>query len=320
MNIHSYPTEPTSVDAMASWPATHHKFEPEHILALQAAQATNRPLLIKGETGTGKSQLAHAAAFVTGRAFLPMVVNGTTEACDFHWKFDAIARLADAHVTAGLAEPEKGGDAEKNKRSKLHIQHYVQPGALWWAHNWRTAKEQQEKCRHGSAFMPHTPVGWAQDKGLVLLIDEIDKAEPDVPNGLLEALANGAFDVPLLGCTVQQDEQCAKPLIIITTNDERELPPAFLRRCLVLTMKLPDTDAGLQQYLVERGKMHFPGLESAWLAAADMLVRDRKAAAGQHRYQPGMAEYLDLLRAVAELQPPDQVKLLGELKNFYFEK
>lgn len=314
-NIHTYPTQAQPIAAMASWPATQHQFEPDHILALQAAQATGRPLLIRGEAGTGKSQLAHAAAFVTGRAFLPVVVATATEAADLHWKFDAIARLADAHVV---------GNGSSNSASApidLHVKHYVQPGALWWALNWGTAQLQQAACRHGGALTPACPSGWTPQKGVVLLIDEIDKAEPDLPNGLLEAMANAAFDVPLLGITVKQDDACPKPLIVITTNDERELPAAFLRRCLVLTIQLPTDDAALSQYLVQRGKLHFPALASGSTLkdCADMLVQDRNEARRQHCYTPGLAEYLDLLRAVQALGTSGQ-QALKKLKLFYFEK
>lgn len=323
MTIHTYPTTPQSIPAMASWPATRHQFEADHILALQAAQATGRPLLIRGEAGTGKSQLAHAAAAVTGRAFLPVVVATTTEASDLHWKFDAIARLADAHATANHVPPGADGartGATGRQADSLHVRHYVQPGPLWWALDWAGALDQQKLCRHGGATSPDAPKDWTPANGLVLLIDEIDKAEPDLPNGLLEALANGAFDVPLLGRTVRQAEGAAAPQIIITTNDERELPAAFLRRCLVLTLQLPPDDAALARYLVARGELHFPKLPAQALQdAAALLVQDRQAARRQQAYLPGLAEYLDLLRAVQALGTQG-LEPLKKLKQFYFEK
>lgn len=314
--IHTYPTAPQPIAAMASWPATQHQFDPNHILALQAAQATGRPLLIRGEAGTGKSQLAHAAAAVTGRAFLPVVVGATTEASDLHWKFDAIARLADAHMDSSRKTATGQGVVVA---SRLNVKHYVEPGALWWAMNWSTAEAQQAICHHGGAMRPDTSKDWTPQKGLVLLIDEIDKAEPDLPNGLLEALANSAFGVPLLGTTVTQAADCPKPLIIITTNDERELPAAFLRRCLVLTLQLPTGDQALSAYMVALGKLHFPKLKKVWQDAADMLVQDRKEAQRQRTYTPGLAEYLDLLRAVEQLGPQGAASL-EKLKLFYFEK
>jgi MoxR-like ATPase len=307
----NYPTSAQAIGPMASWPASHHQFELEHILALRAAQATGRPLLVRGEAGTGKSQLAHAAAFVTGRAFLPVVVGANTEAADLHFKFDAIARLADAHMSTRHSAPDAPA---------LHVGGYVQPGALWWALNWASASAQQQKCQHGGAMAPHTPDNWQPFNGLVLLIDEIDKAEPDLPNGLLEAFANGAFEVPLLGITVLQDQTCPPPLVIITTNDERELPAAFLRRCLVMTMQLPEGDSALQDWLVLRGSMHFPALPPASLqTAAAMLVEDRNAARAQRSYLPGLAEYLDLLRALDQLGD-EGLAALPTLKQFYFAK
>ncbi len=310
---HNYPDTEQSLPSMASWPATMHQFEAEHILALRAAEATGRPLLVRGEAGTGKSQLAHAAAFLSQRAFLPVVVGAHTEATDLHWKFDAIARLADAHMAANLV-------GTSTPQTSLHVQHYVQPGALWWALNWQSACAQQQQCRHGGATQPHTPAGWTPEQGVVLLIDEIDKGEPDLPNGMLEALANGAFEVPLLGLTVQQSENCPPPLIIITTNDERELPAAFLRRCLVMTLALPTGDAALREWLIKRGKLHFPALpEESLILAANMMVEDRKAAQAARCYAPGLAEYLDLLRALDEFGD-EALELLPKLKQFYFVK
>ena len=337
MPIFDYPTAPQTIEKMASWPRTEHHFEPEHILALRAAQATGRPLLVRGEAGTGKSQLAHAAAFVTGRAFLPVVVGAQTEAQDLHWKFDAIARLADAHMAANIvsARPHAAATAPATvletapdgpagvlggQAPELHVSRYLQPGPLWWALNWGSALTQQQQCRHGGAHTPHSPAGWTPQQGLVLLIDEIDKAEPDLPNGLLEALANGAFEVPLLGVTVEQAQDCPQPLIIITTNDERELPAAFLRRCLVMTLALPEGDNALQTWLVQRGRMHFKKLsDDALQQAAELLVQDRNAARQQRCYTPGLAEYLDLLRALDQLGA-EALKVLPTLKQFYFAK
>jgi MoxR-like ATPase len=332
--IFDYPETPQTIKKMASWPESAHQFEPEHILALRAAQATSRPLLVRGEAGTGKSQLAHAAAFVTGRAFLPVVVGAHTEASDLHWKFDAIARLADAHMAANIVParaqataPTESAAAETapasflgERHPELHVSRYLQPGPLWWALNWASALTQQQQCRHGGAHTPHRPDGWTPQKGLVLLIDEIDKAEPDLPNGLLEALANGAFEVPLLGITVEQAQDCPPPLIVITTNDERELPAAFLRRCLVMTLALPEGDKALHEWLVQRGRMHFKDLpDDALEQAADLLVQDRKAARQQRCYTPGLAEYLDLLRALDQLGE-EALKVLPTLKQFYFAK
>jgi hypothetical protein len=254
---------------------------------------------------------------LSGRAFLPVVVGSATEASDLHWKFDAIARLADAHTAANHAGAQTQPRPQQD--AALHVKHYVQPGALWWALDWVSALAQQKDCRHGAALTPDTPKGWEPQKGVLLLIDEIDKAEPDLPNGLLEALANGAFDVPLLGTTVKRSSTCAAPLIVITTNEERELPAAFLRRCLVLTIALPEGNA-LKQYLIDRGALHFSRMDKKHLAeCAELLMQDRNAARQQNCYMPGLAEYLDLLRAIDQLGT-SAIDQLQKLKQFYFEK
>jgi hypothetical protein len=145
--------------------------------------------------------------------------------------------------------------------------------------------------------------------GCVVLIDEIDKADTDVPNGLLEALGSGEFTP--LGSKKPVKITGEPPLVVITTNEERVLPNAFVRRCLVLRLKLPDDDdAELIKFLKDRARIHFPEharsgrYEPLFHAAAELLVQDRTAARQQFvEPWPGQAEYLDLLRAVLHLEP-----------------
>ena len=158
----------------------------------------------------------------------------------------------------------------------------------------------------------------------MVLIDEIDKAESDVPNGLLEALGVGRF-------TPQGRAQpvvCTGPLplVVITTNEERELPPAFLRRCLVHTLALPKP---LAPGLVALGRMHLERLGLAERCftpiledAAGLLVADRTRAADRHDYRPGLAEYLDLVLGLARLgaDEPAQRELLHENARFTLRK
>ncbi len=308
-----YANVPSELPAMASWPATRHLFEPEHILALRAAEAAGRPLLVRGDPGTGKSQLAHAAAVGSGRLFLPFVVDGRTEATDLMWRFDAVARLADAHLAA---VPGSGVAASLNPSV------YVQPGPLWWAFDWVGAQEQQSSARVKLRSPLTPPFRWTPQAGTVLLVDEIDKAETEVPNGLLEALGNGSFTIPITGKTVQKPQDAPAPLVIVTTNDERELPAPFLRRCMVLTLKLPEGDA-LIAFLVTRGTLHFPEMHQrapqAFTAAAQMLVDDRRETERQGLYMPGLAEYLDLLRALQGLGG-DPMSHLARLREFAFHK
>lgn len=298
---------------MASWPSSQHLFEKIHVDALQAAEAAGRPLLIRGEPGTGKSQLAHAAAFTARRMFIPFVIDSRTEASDLMWRFDAVARLSDAHLSAAA-----GTGAERG----LEPHRYVQPGPLWWAFNWDTAEAQRQRLRVPAAAPEKPPFDWSPAQGTVLLLDEIDKAEAEVPNGLLEALGNGRFMVPLLGEVVRRPDDVPAPLVIITTNDERELPPAFLRRCLVLTLRLPRGKA-LEEYLMKRGRLHFPALAErhpdVLKDAAEMLREDRREAHREGVYEPGLSEYLDLLRAI-ESVGGDPMQRLKDLRAFTFVK
>ena len=166
----------------------------------------------------------------------------------------------------------------------------------------------------------------------VLLLDEIDKADPELPNSLLEAFAANGFTVPVTGQQVVCPHQ-RRPLIVITTNEERELPNAFLRRCLVLWLALPTTHDALVQELVAIGTAH-----QDWLMHPDVAQRQgaclvieqaAKAVAAarlampEDAYQPGTSEFLDLVAALAELWPGDEAAQrlhLDELQQFTLHK
>jgi hypothetical protein len=122
-------------------------------------------------------------------------------------------------------------------RQRLDPRNYLSPGALWWVFDWQSALKQHNRAagaERAAAAAGRLDAG----KGSVLLIDEIDKAEADLPNGLLETLGNGAFSVPWLDAAVSAPPGMPTPLVVITTNEERELPAAFVRRCLVLNLQL----------------------------------------------------------------------------------
>jgi MoxR-like ATPase len=285
--IPDYPVDtPVPLLATGTWPASVHRFDAQSCAALRAAEAAGRPLLIRGEPGTGKSQTARAAAAAAGRLLLSVVIDGRTEAHDLLWHYDAVGRLSDAQV---------GG------QGALAPAHYLNPGPLWWAFDWDSAERQWSHRRQGEP--PERPDGWTQSDGTVLLIDEIDKADPDLPNAFLELLGNRGFSVPYLGQRVVRSVR--PPLVVVTTNEERELPNAFLRRCLVLTLRLPED---LKPWLTDLALMHLAqlGLEERAFpeildAAADQLLADRSDARRDLRYAPGLAEYLDLAIALARL-------------------
>jgi len=290
-----------------------HLLQAREIHAVNAAIAAGRPLLVRGEPGVGKTQLARAAAKALGRAIVKQVIDSHTESRDLMWSFDAVKRLAEAQLAGALRD-----DVAK-ARDDLAVEHFLHPGPLWWAFDWVDAEAQAALAR---AERPPQADGGDWRQGCVLLLDEIDKAEADVPNGLLEAL--GAREFTPVGHHGPVRATGAPPLVIITTNEERALPDAFLRRCLVLHLNLPETEAELTKFLVARGRAHFPKASLQLLrAAADLLNVDRRAAIHhQIRPYPGQAEYLDLLRAVLGLArgTRDQMAMLSVIREYTLRK
>ena len=317
MTLHSYPiNKPIPLPKRGSWPAAVHVFDKASVHALMAAEAAERPLLVRGDPGTGKSQLARAAAEATGRLFLSAVVNARTECQDLQWQFDAVARLGEAQALAHCS-------ADEIPR-RINPLRFLSPSPLWWVFDWEFAQKQYELCDHRLELAPTLPNDWQPNRGSVLLIDEIDKADTDLPNGLLETLGNGDFTVPYLGASVRQSQDCPPPLVIITTNEERELPAAFLRRCLVLPLSLPAADGELLDFLCKRGEVHFGArcTDAVRRKAGELLLKDRKDASVQGLPAPGQAEYLDLLRAVCKLASDEQgqIDLLDKISQFVLKK
>ena len=306
------------LDRPKAAPEQVHVFSQQEIDAIDAALAARRPLLVRGEPGIGKSQLARAAAVDLGRAYVQHVVDSRTESRDLLWHFDAVARLADAQLKGALREVKSRRRSDSHQ--ELAVENYLHPRALWWAFDWESARKQAIKARRPDE-PPQLP-GCDPRNGCVVLIDEIDKAETDVPNGLLEALGAGRFTPQ--GLTEPVMATGEPPLVIITTNEERALPDAFIRRCLVLHLRLPDRDDELINHLVKRAEAHFDGADSDLLRkAAELLVQDRRKAE-QERWLPlpGQAEYLDLVRAVLDLEsdPEGQITLLDQVSRYVLKK
>ncbi|MFZ4699461.1 MAG: AAA family ATPase [Candidatus Methylumidiphilus sp.] len=322
MNIS--PGHEVPLPGRGSRPNQVHVFDAEMIDAIDAALAAQRPLLVRGEPGIGKSQLAKAAAKHLGRVFLSHVVDARTESSDLLWHYDAVARLADAQLASTFCSP---GESPEKLRERLSVQNYLHPGPLWWAFNWADAAKQAKQIEQNEPPQdsdPSAPLQPDPKRGSVLLIDEIDKAESDVPNGLLEALGSGEFTPLGRATSVLAETGTPPPLVVITTNNERSLPDAFIRRCLVLRLELPEDAQALQQFLFERGKRHFPKIADEVLtAAAERLVGDRRHAKENRQFPlPGQAEYLDLVRAVTTLESTAdrQIERLQQLSRYAFRK
>ncbi|MCE1185523.1 MAG: MoxR family ATPase [Rhodocyclales bacterium] len=290
---------PISLPDAHNCSATWHQWSQAEIDALRLAYAAGRPLLVRGEPGTGKTQLARAAAQALGWMLHAETIHPRFEPHELRYRFDAVRRLADAQAQKTLDDTC-----------------YWQPGVLWRAYGWEKAE----------AYLPEAEKN-QHPTGHVVLIDEIDKADSDLPNSLLEVLGQRRFSIPALGLEIgggASGKDRPQPLVIITTNEERELPAAFLRRCVVLSLA-PDAD--YREWLIQRGQAHFgalpgvPGREQPLLApellaeAARQLVADRDAVGSLGLSRPGLAEYLDLLYALHTLIPPNEAQFDAEART-----
>lgn len=289
-------------------PEQCHVFDKRSVTAINASLAAGRPLLILGEPGVGKSQLARAAARKLGRVFISVVVDSKTDSRDLMYRYDAVQRLADAQVKAALAISDKA--LSQRLVVELAATNYLVPGPLWWAFDWESAAAQP-----AASPPPQEPNGPGEPKaGAVLLIDEVDKGQTELPNGLLEALGDGCFSPDGFDQTVTIGQ--IPPLVVITSNDERQLPAAFVRRCLVLRLSLPESVEKLQNYLLQLADVHQP-MQSLRVKekAAELLVGDRSAAReADARPLPGLAEYFDMLRVLQRQYPDNETAQLEAIE------
>ncbi len=226
-------------------------------IAVNAAISLERPLLVKGEPGTGKTDLARQVARALGVPILEWNVKSTTRAQQGLYEYDAVARLRDSQL----------GDARVQD-----ISNYIRKGHLW------RAFEASGKC--------------------VLLIDEIDKADIEFPNDLLQELDRMEFSVYETGETVRARN---RPIVIITSNNEKELPDAFLRRCFFHYIRFPDADT--LRRIVE---VHFPGIREALVDEALGQFFELRETPGLKK-KPSTSEVLDWLKLLLaeDLDPTD---------------
>jgi MoxR-like ATPase len=226
-------------------------------VAVNAAVTLERPLLVKGEPGTGKTELARQVAASLGLPILEWHIKSTTRAQQGLYEYDAVSRLRDSQL----------GDERVND-----VRNYIRKGKLWQAF------EQTGKC--------------------VLLIDEIDKADIEFPNDLLQELDRMEFFVYETGETIRAQ---TRPIVIITSNNEKELPDAFLRRCFFHYIRFPDMET--MKRIVE---VHFPSLKPQLLTTALTQFYEIRDQQGLKK-KPSTSEVLDWLKLLLaeDLSPED---------------
>ncbi|RMH45766.1 MAG: MoxR family ATPase [Alphaproteobacteria bacterium] len=227
------------------------------MVAVNAAIALERPLLVKGEPGTGKTELARQVAGALGLPLIEWNIKSTTKAQQGLYEYDAVSRLRDSQL----------GDERVRD-----VRNYIRPGKLW------------------EAFTAPGKV--------VLLIDEIDKADIEFPNDLLQELDRMEFHVYETGETIRARH---RPIVIITSNNEKDLPDAFLRRCFFHYIRFPDMDT--MKRIVD---VHFPGLKPALIHAALTRFFEIRETPGLKK-KPSTSEVLDWIRLLVaeDLDPAD---------------
>jgi MoxR-like ATPase len=229
------------------------------MMAVNAAITLERPLLVKGEPGTGKTMLAEEIARSLGRPLIGWHIKSTTKAARGLYEYDAVARLRDSQL---------GDDRVKD------IGNYIVKGKLWEA--------------------------FESDVQPLLLIDEIDKADIEFPNDLLQELDRMEFYVYETQQTIKAHQ---RPIIIITSNNEKELPDAFLRRCFFHYIRFPDAD--VMETIV---KVHFPNIKKQLLAEALQSFFELRELPGLKK-KPSTSELLDWIKLlVADDIPPEALR------------
>ena len=228
-------------------------------VAVNAAVLLERPLLIKGEPGTGKTELAKQVASALELELIEWNIKSTTKAQQGLYEYDAVSRLRDSQL----------GD------ERVHdVGNYIRKGKLWTA--------------------------FEADQKVVLLIDEIDKADIEFPNDLLQELDKMAFHVYETGETVAANN---RPVVIITSNNEKELPDAFLRRCFFHYISFPDQDT-MRQIV----KVHYPDIKEQLLTTALTQFYEIREQQGLKK-KPSTSEVLDWLKLLlAEDMTPEDLK------------
>jgi MoxR-like ATPase len=272
-------------------------FTEDIAIAINVAYVTKRPLLVEGEPGCGKSRLAEALAAIKGWHFLNKTITSRTTLDDLTNEYDHLRRLHDAHAAGG------------SKHNVLENWQYNRPGVFWWAFNFDSAinrgKDQQKQEHDAARFKGIERSHNNSDQNMVLLIDEIDKAEPDLPNDLLDVIERQRIELTD-GSHIEAD-QSSETFTIITSNRERKLPAAFLRRCVHLYIDKPNAIS-----LKKIALSHFGDQIDDTDDIVDDLIKKvifyRDNTSSENLHAPGTSEFLDALKVCKQhgIKPNDK--------------
>lgn len=295
--------QPSVVNLEAMNRAEDYVMEDQELrAAANAARVLGKPLLLTGEAGIGKSQFARWLALQLGLGEpLKFVVKSTTEARDLFYQYDSLARFHEAQVTQFLQPVvisiENSSGGRTLSYDGVDPLRYLTYNALGMAILYSLG----ETAARGQGLLPKEMGGLlanlpAQPRRSVVLIDEIDKAPRDVPNDMLDEIDHCAFSIRELGNRPVAAPMDCRPVVVMTSNSERDLPKPFLRRCVYYHMRFPTAEV-LDQIVRRRVGRRFEGATDALGEAITLFayIRDKVAP----HQQPGLAELLDFLSALA---------------------
>jgi MoxR-like ATPase len=274
----------------------------EIVLSVNVAIATGRPLLVFGPPGSGKSSLAASVANLLQWSYYEQVITSRTQARDLQWGFDTLRRLNDAELGRLRLVTDEQTNAQQY--DPVELAPYIEPGIIWWAFDPASAERRGMREGERPPILAKPPGQKRGELRAVVLLDEIDKADPDVPNDLLVPIGSLQFKVDEIGTVVRCEDRTRPPLLIITSNNERSLPNAFLRRCLTLRLQAPGRDRLLaiarKRFGEKVDHMELQELDDLYgKIAAAMDARPKDIPARQD--PPSTAEYLDAITACLAL-------------------
>ncbi|GAB2191027.1 MoxR family ATPase [Sessilibacter sp. MAH1] len=277
---------------------------PSQAGAIQAAFLSNRPLLVRGDPGLGKSQLAYAIASILNWGVVKAVVQYNTTVESLLYDVDHIERLHFANL-------------QTQSNQDLSVIRFLKPGKIWQAiapNSFDDLSSELNLPENNKHKKPH------DKEGTVLLIDEIDKADSSLPNALLDVLDTGEISCPYVNFAIKASQEKHPYMVVVTSNEERLLPMAFIRRCAILDLTLDDKSQLMAIFEAHKTRDEKLNKLSEELAeqVADFIFEQR--GKNDKDYKPGTSEFLDMLRALSQFDEGEREAKLTTLQQHLIVK